>query len=65
MHHTIDAHWSAVKRTPHYLCGTHTYGLYLRRESPLSVEVFCDVDWIGYPDDWKSTGGFAIFLRPT
>jgi hypothetical protein len=28
------------------------------------VSAFSDVDWDGYSDDRKSTGGFAVFFGP-
>lgn len=70
MHAPTDIHWTAVKRILRYLCGTTGFGLLIRRNSNLALHVFSDStinaysdsDWVGRPDERRSTGGFAIFL---
>jgi hypothetical protein len=44
-----------------YLNGTADHGLYYTK-SNLQVNAFCDFDWVGCPDDRRSTTGFAVFL---
>jgi len=41
------------------------FGLHLTRGSSLSLHGFIDVDWVGSIDDWKSTGGYIVFLNTT
>jgi hypothetical protein len=64
LHAPTTAHWSAVKRTLHYLHGTCGLGILIRRSSSLLLSTFSDADWVGNVDDRHSTGGFAIFLGP-
>ena len=56
-------HWAEVKRILRYVQGTLTHGLILRRPttSPDLLSAFSDADWAGNSDDWRSTGGYAIF----
>jgi hypothetical protein len=30
----------------------------------LHLQAFCDSDWAGNPDDWRSTTGFGVFFGP-
>lgn len=62
MHAPTETHWGAVKRLLRYLNGTRHLTLHLRRDSPLSLHCFTDVDWAGNCDDRTSTGAFIIFL---
>jgi hypothetical protein len=64
MHRPTSLHLQAVKRILCYLKFTITYGLLLRRSPFHSLQAYSDVDWAGYPDDRKSTGGFCVFLGP-
>lgn len=54
------SHWQAVKRILRYLQHTIDYGLYLSSFSP-SLAANSDVDWVGYIDEKKSTGGYCVF----
>ncbi|KAK0595375.1 hypothetical protein LWI29_006006 [Acer saccharum] len=45
-----------------YLHGTIGHGLLLRRNSPISLHAFSDVDWAGNQDDRTSTSAYVIFL---
>ncbi|KAF5470687.1 hypothetical protein F2P56_011184 [Juglans regia] len=55
-------HWTAVKRILHYLKSTINYGLFLSNSSPFTLHAYSDSDWVGCPDDRRSTDGFCIFL---
>lgn len=55
-------HWLALKRVLRYLVGTSDHGLFLRRDSPLSVHAFTDADWAGDKDDYISTTGYIVYL---
>ncbi|XP_059445487.1 uncharacterized mitochondrial protein AtMg00810-like [Corylus avellana] len=61
MHHPTVTHWSAIKRVLRYLKNTLHHGLFYS-SSNLQLNAFCDLDWVGCPDDRRSTFGFAIFL---
>ncbi|KAJ9550950.1 hypothetical protein OSB04_014995 [Centaurea solstitialis] len=73
MHSPTTNHWSAVKRILRYLHGTANHGLLISRSSSStlhaytdvefnSLSAFSDADWVGCPDDRRSTGGYAIYL---
>ena len=62
MHNPRKPHWSAVKRVLCYLKGSIDYGL-LYTPSSIALNAFCNSDWVGSPDDRKSTDGYGIFIR--
>jgi hypothetical protein len=62
LHSPTTVHWAAVKRILRYVKGTLTIGLTIRNSSSLLLSTFADVDWAGFVDDRRSTGGFALFL---
>lgn len=73
MHPPTINHWFVGKQILHYLCDTSDHGLFLSHSSPSmlhaytnaefnSMSAFSDADWAGCPDDYRSTGGFAIYL---
>jgi histone deacetylase 1/2 len=57
-----DVHWTAVKRILRYLKQTQSFGLLLQKSPSLLLSGFADADWVGCPDDRRSTGGHAVFL---
>jgi hypothetical protein len=63
-----DMHWQALKRILRYVKGTLNMGLNLQPGSNLTLNAYCDADWVGYadwvgcPDDRRSTTGYAVFL---
>jgi hypothetical protein len=59
-----DQHWLAVKRILRYLAGSTDKGLKFQHSTSLSLNAFTDADWVGCPDDRKSTTDFGIFLGP-
>lgn len=63
MHAPCLSHWQSVKRILRYLKHTLDYGLWITHSpiSSLSLAAYIDVDWVGYPDDRKSTGGYCVF----
>jgi len=65
MHTPTESHWVAVKRILRYLKGTSSFGLHLTRDSSLSIHGFTDADWEISIDNWKSTGGYIVFLGNT
>lgn len=62
MHKPTDVHWESVKRLLRYLKGTQTFGLSLRKNSPLVLHAFSDADWAGNRDDSTSTTAYTVFL---
>jgi histone deacetylase 1/2 len=56
--------WSTVKRILRYMKGTITSGLQIRKSPASFVSAFADADWVGCPNDRRSTGGFAVFFGP-
>jgi hypothetical protein len=62
MHRPTSLHLQAVKRLLCYLKSTLTFGLLLRRSPSCTLQAYSDADWVGYPDDRKSTGRFCVFL---
>jgi hypothetical protein len=57
-----DSHWQLIKWILRYVRGTIDHDLQFTTSSDLSLHAYCDVDWAGYPDDRRSTIGFAIYL---
>ncbi|CAH1449370.1 unnamed protein product [Lactuca virosa] len=75
MHSPTENHWSTVKRILRYLKGTSAYCLRIHQNSGTSLHAyadstftnlnaFSDADWVGCPDDRRSTWGYAIYIGP-
>lgn len=64
LHAPTTDHWVAAKRILRYVKGTIKLGLRFVRSKSMMVSAFSDADWVGCPDDRRSTGGFAVFLGP-
>jgi hypothetical protein len=62
MHDPRALHLTLLKRILHYVRGTTSLGLHIRTSTDLSVTVYSDVDWAGWPDTRRSTSGFCVFL---
>ncbi|XP_059449589.1 uncharacterized mitochondrial protein AtMg00810-like [Corylus avellana] len=63
LHAPTTLHLTAAKPVLRYLKGTTTYGLHYTKGS-LQLNGYCDSDWIGSPDDRKSTTGYGVYLGP-
>ena len=55
-------HWTAIKRILRYLKGTHDYGLLYRKNAPVELTGYSDLDWAGDIGDRKSTSGYVFLL---
>ncbi|GJS11046.1 hypothetical protein Tco_0367842 [Tanacetum coccineum] len=55
-------HWRAGKRLLRYLKGTTELGIFYKRKSKESLEVYTDSDYAGDMDDRRSTSGSAFLL---
>jgi hypothetical protein len=62
MANPTDTHWSLVKRILRYIWGTLDYGILIHSSSDLSLNVYCDADWAGCPDDRRSTTGYVVYM---
>lgn len=51
-----------MKRILRYLAGTPTHGIFLSRDTPLSLHAFSDSDWAGDSDDLVSTNSYVVYL---
>jgi hypothetical protein len=63
LHNPTSVHMMAVKRILRYIQGTIKWGIQFLKGSSLMVSAFSDADWAGCPDDRRSTGGFAVYVR--
>ena len=55
-------HWDVALRVARYLKGTPDQGIFLRSDSSLQLNAFCDVDWASCPLSRRSVTGFFISL---
>lgn len=62
MHKPTTEHWQATKRVLRYLSGTASNGIYMSKNSPLTLHGFSDADWAGDKDDYVSTNAFVIYM---
>lgn len=62
MHRPTIVHWQIVKHLLRYLKGTASLGLFLQRQSPISVHAFSDSDQAGTKDDSTFTIAYVVFL---
>ncbi|XP_043720926.1 uncharacterized mitochondrial protein AtMg00810-like [Telopea speciosissima] len=61
MHQPTLDHWTSVKRILRYLKHTASHGILFQPQQSMQLSAYSDADWVGCPDDRKSTGGYAIF----
>ena len=54
-------HWIAVKHIMRYLKGTLDFILCLRGKD-IALRLFCDADWVGGVNDWRSITGYVFFI---
>ncbi|XP_068649013.1 secreted RxLR effector protein 161-like [Aristolochia californica] len=61
MHAPCLSHWQSMKRILRYLKQTLDYGLALTPSRSPFLSALSDADWVGCPDDRKSTSGYCLF----
>ena len=54
-------HLAAAKRVLRYIRGIFNHGIEFT-PGPLHLSSYTDVDWVGDPDDRRSTSGFLVYL---
>ena len=63
MSHPTTTHFKATQRVLLYIRGTLHFGLSFTL-GPLTLSVFSNADWAGYPTDSRSTTRLLVFLGP-
>lgn len=56
------AHWEEGKGLLRYVKGTQNHGLHNYKSKNSSLVGFCDSDWAGNIDDYKSTSGYVFSI---
>ncbi|XP_031131869.1 uncharacterized protein LOC116033254 [Ipomoea triloba] len=62
MHAPTISHWEQLKRVLRHVNGTLTFGVRIRNSMSKEIHAFSDSDWVGCPEDRKSTSGYDVFL---
>ncbi|XP_062118484.1 uncharacterized mitochondrial protein AtMg00810-like [Humulus lupulus] len=62
MQHPKHEHWDATIRVVRYLKGAPGHGILLRSDSDLSLQGWCDSDWVACPLTRRSLTGWLVFL---
>ena len=52
-------HWMAMKHIMRYLKGTLDFELCFKDKN-IALRGFCDVDWVGDANDWRSTARYVL-----
>ncbi|XP_026405546.1 uncharacterized protein LOC113300525 [Papaver somniferum] len=65
MHQPTDIHFQLAKRILRYVKGSLGSGISIKSGDCSQISVYSDSDWAGFPDTWRSTSGFCIFLDQT
>ena len=58
----MESHWKAAKRILRYVRGTVQFGIHYRAKAYPLLVGFTDSDWVGDPDDRKSTASYVFTL---
>ncbi|GAA0187376.1 transmembrane signal receptor [Lithospermum erythrorhizon] len=64
MHDHTSEHFSMVKRILCYVKATIDLGLLITPSSQLTIQAFSDADWAMSSSDFRSTGGYVVYLGP-
>ena len=55
-----ESHWNVAKKVLRYLKGTMIFGLLYTDKFDVQLVGFSDSDWVGNPNDRRSTIGYAF-----
>lgn len=62
MHRPITDHCALTNRLLCSLCSSLNDGIFVYRDSLLSLHAFSDVDWAGNKDDFIFTSAYIVYL---
>lgn len=62
MHCPRLSHWQVIKRILRYFRLTQQSSLHFSSSSSSTLSAYSDANWVGCPDDCKSTSGFCIYF---
>ncbi|CAM8991073.1 unnamed protein product [Rhodiola kirilowii] len=57
-----ESHLLQVKRIIKFVSGTVDFGIWYTKDTNPYLVGYCDADWAGNAEDWKSTSGGCFFL---
>ncbi|CAM8987454.1 unnamed protein product [Rhodiola kirilowii] len=57
-----ESHLLQVKRIIKFVSGTVDFGIWCTKDTNPYLVGYCDADWAGNAEDWKSTSGGCFFL---
>ncbi|XP_042067259.1 secreted RxLR effector protein 161-like [Salvia splendens] len=63
MHTPQTDHMEAVLRICRYLKGTTGHGILFSKNGSLEIRGYTDADWVGNPNDRRSTAGYFTFVE--
>jgi hypothetical protein len=62
MANPLEVHWNATKRVLRYLQGNISFGIEYTNHLNVELTGYSDSDWVGDPDDRKSTTSYAFSI---
>ncbi|KAL0420844.1 UNVERIFIED_CONTAM: Retrovirus-related Pol polyprotein from transposon RE1 [Sesamum latifolium] len=62
VHQPAQAHMDATLHLVRYLKGSPDQGLFFPVSNSPNLRAFCDADWAGFIDSWRSLSDYCIFL---
>jgi len=65
MHQPQEDHMEAAMRIVRYLKGTLGSGIMFQKHRHLNIEAYTNVDWVGNPNDKRSTSAILLLLEVT
>lgn len=62
MHDPKQEHWEGALHLVRYLKGSPGHGILLNSNNDLSLQEWCDSNWVAYPLTRRSLTGWLVFL---